>query len=69
MKQPIDTVRRIYSHFGLQYSSEFEEAMNTWLHDNPQGKQGRHTYNLAEYGLKHEDIQTRYADYINLFLR
>lgn len=67
--QPIDTVRRIYTHFDLQWSSEFEEAMNIWLHNNPQGKQGRHTYSLTKYGLKNEDIETRYADYIHLFLR
>ncbi|CAF5001723.1 unnamed protein product, partial [Rotaria sp. Silwood1] len=41
--KPIDTVRRIYDHFGLTWSEEFEQAMLTWLRDNPQGKQGRNT--------------------------
>ena len=35
IEQPINTVRRIYDHFNLQWSSEFEEAMNNWLRDNP----------------------------------
>lgn len=69
IEQPINIVRSIYEHFNLPWSSEFEEAMNSWLRDNPQGKYGRHIYSLAEYGLKREDIETRYADYINLFLR
>jgi hypothetical protein len=69
IEQPIVTVRHIYDHFNLNWSLEFEEAMNTWLLDNPQGKQGRHSYSLTEYGLNHEDIEARYADYINLFLR
>jgi hypothetical protein len=69
MEQPIRTVRRIYDHFGLQWSDEFEKAMESWLRDNPQGKRGRHSYSLADYGLTHEDIETRYADYTNLFLR
>ncbi|CAF3387758.1 unnamed protein product [Rotaria socialis] len=33
--------------------------MTAWLRDNPQGKQGRHTYNLAEYGLNCDDIEAR----------
>jgi hypothetical protein len=69
IEQPIVTVRRIYDHFNLHWSLEFEEAMNTWLRDNPQGKQGRHSYSLTEYGLNHKDIEARFADYINLFLR
>lgn len=68
MEQPIATVRRIYDHFGFDWSDEFQVAMNAWLIDNPQGKQGRHTYNLAEFDLSHDDIETRYADYINMFL-
>jgi hypothetical protein len=63
------TVGRIYDHFGLKWSDEFEMGMKTWLRVNPQGKRGRHTYNLADFGLTHESIETRYSDYINLFLR
>jgi hypothetical protein len=69
MEQPISTVRRIYDHFGFKWSNEFEIAMQSWLRDNPQGKRGRHTYNLEDYKLTQEGIQARYADYINLFLR
>ncbi|CAF1074126.1 unnamed protein product [Rotaria sordida] len=52
----------------LPSSDEFETAMRNWLLENPQGKQGRHMYSSDEFGLSREDIQTRYADYINLFL-
>jgi hypothetical protein len=69
MEQPIETVRRIYDHFNLKWSDEFEMGMKTWLRDNPQGKQGRHSYSLDEFGLTQEDIETRYADYTNLFLQ
>ncbi|CAF1533296.1 unnamed protein product [Adineta ricciae] len=69
IKEPIATVRRIYAHFGLRWTQEFETAMYTWLRDNPQGKQGRHTYNLSDIGLTREDIGSRYAPYIHLFLR
>jgi hypothetical protein len=69
MKEPVVIVRQIYDHFGLRWSQEFETAMYAWLHDNPQGKQGRHTYSLSDFDLTHEDIVTRYGAYIDLFLR
>ena len=69
MAEPIDTVHRIYDHFGLQRSDEFETAMKAWLDKNPQAKRGRHIYSLEEFGLIPEDIENRYADYTNLFLR
>ncbi|CAF1075327.1 unnamed protein product [Rotaria sp. Silwood1] len=68
MKDPIGVVHQIYDYFNLHCSNEMEMGMRDWLLKNPQGKQGRHTYSLAEFGLNQEDIETRYADYINLFL-
>jgi hypothetical protein len=64
----IDTVRRIYDHFGLRWSEEFEQCMLTWLCDNPQGKQGRNTYTLEEFELTHDDIEQRYEAFNRMFL-
>ena len=69
MKDPIAIVRKIYDHFGLRWSQEFEVAMEAWLHDNPQGKQGRNAYSLSDFDLTEKDIVTRYAAYIDLFPR
>ncbi|CAF3500912.1 unnamed protein product [Rotaria sp. Silwood2] len=66
--QPIETVRRLYNHFGLAWSNEFETAMLAWLRDNPQGKQGRNPYALSDYGIILDDIKLRYNDYISMFL-
>ncbi|CAF1311238.1 unnamed protein product [Rotaria sordida] len=68
MKDPIGVVHQIYDYFDLHWSNKMEIVIRDWLLKNPQGKQGRHTYSLAEFGLNREDIETRYADYINLFL-
>ena len=67
IEKPIDTVRCVYDYFGLHWSKEFETNMDRCLSDNPQGKHGRNTYSLAQFGLTHENIQTSYIDYINLF--
>ncbi|CAF1207130.1 unnamed protein product [Adineta steineri] len=66
--QPIETVRRMYKQLGLTWSEDFELAMNAWLRENPQGKQGRHGYSLEQYGLNREIIEKRYEDYNNMFL-
>ena len=68
MKDPISTVRQIYEHFGLCWSDQFEMAMQTWLRENPQGKQGRNSYSLSDFDLTEEDIIKRYTTYIDLFL-
>jgi hypothetical protein len=68
MEQPIDCVHRIYDYFGLAWSAEFEKAMRTWLNNNPQGKQGRNSYALDEFGLSAEQISQQYAEYTRLFL-
>ncbi|CAF3350123.1 unnamed protein product [Rotaria sp. Silwood2] len=68
MSNPIDVVHRIYDHFGLHWSTVFEIAMQQWLVENPQGKQGRHSYSLKDFNLKFEEIETHYADYTKIFL-
>ena len=67
--QPIDTVRRVYKHFGLAWSEEFEVAMLDWLHNNPQGSQGRNAYTLKEFGLQRETIEKCYEKYYQMFLK
>ena len=69
IENPIATVHRIYDHFDLSWSDDFETAMGTWLRDNPQGKHGRNTYSLAQFGLSHKDIERRYSNYNKLFLQ
>jgi len=41
--------------------------MEKWLKENPQGKKGRNTYNLADFGITEEMIQERFADYRNKY--
>ena len=69
MKDPIGTVRRIYDHFDyLNWSEEFEQAMRTWLIDNPQGKQGRHSYSSIEFNVETQMNKQLYQDYEKMFL-
>jgi hypothetical protein len=58
---PIGTVRLIYEHHGLDYSTEFENGMNQWLADNRQHKHGAHRYSLEEYGLDAKTVRADFA--------
>jgi len=64
VRDPITTVRRLYVQLGDELSDEAEAGMRTWLVDNPQGRRGRHSYSLAQYGLEVEEVRARFGDYL-----
>lgn len=64
VRAPIDTVRRIYDHFGYEYTPDFERLMQLWLYANPQHKHGVHRYSLEQFGLTPQRIDELFADYI-----
>lgn len=66
-QNPIDTVRRIYDHFGYPYTPEMEQNINHWLADNPQHKHGVHRYSLEAFGLDAETVNQRYHHYRTQF--
>jgi hypothetical protein len=66
---PIDTVRRIYDHFGLPVSDEFENRMREWIVDpaNKPDRHGKWSYSLAEFGLDDDSIREMFTDYRKKF--
>jgi hypothetical protein len=63
----IETVRRIYQHFGLALSEEAERRMRRFLAANPKDKHGAHRYTLAYAGLDRDTERRRYASYVQRF--
>lgn len=63
MRQPIETLRKLYQRLGDAYTPEAEAAMSAWLKDNPQDKFGRHQYQLAQYGLTPEQLRGMFERY------
>jgi hypothetical protein len=63
MRDPIGEIRKLYGHFGEPWTEAAEEAMKTFLANNPQGKHGHHLYSLEEYGLTPEYVREQFADY------
>jgi Sulfotransferase family len=67
MREPIETVRKLYKALGDDYSAEAEARMKAWLDDNPQGKFGRHEYKLAQYGLTPDQVRGMFERYLSRY--
>jgi len=69
MQDQVGTVRRAYSHFGLELPDNAATRMQQFLDDNPADKFGKHLYQLADTGLdlvKLRDGFSRYEEYFNI---
>jgi hypothetical protein len=64
MGAPIETVKRIYEMIGDEFTPQAEAAMQAYMAENRQGKHGKHSYDLAEYGLSKEAVHERFKGYI-----
>ena len=67
MRDPVGEMRKLYQHFGEPFSAAAEQGMRQHLADNPQGKHGKHTYALEDYGLSMAAVRKHYADYCRRF--
>lgn len=61
---PVAAVRQVYDHAGMQFAPATQEAVIGWWAANPADKHGQHKYELSDYGLTREQVETVYADYI-----
>jgi len=67
VRDPMGVVRRIYSHFDMELTSESETAMIRFLAENPQNRHGVHRYTLEEYGLDRDSERSSFEFYTNFF--
>lgn len=61
LTQPLAVVARIYAFDGMELTPEVEARFQAYLDDNEQGKFGRHTYSLEDFGLHADEIRERLA--------
>jgi Sulfotransferase family len=64
---PVAAVRGIYTHADMNFTIETEQAVTRWWAANPADKHGQHKYELADYGLTREQVESVYADYISAY--
>lgn len=63
VREPIGTVRQIYTRFGRELGAGAEAAMREFLAANPKNKHGAHRYSLEAFGLDRAAQARRFADY------
>jgi len=66
-RDPMGAVRKLYADLGDTLTPEAEAAMQGWLDDNPQGKFGKHEYQLDQYGLSVEALAPRFERYLSSY--
>jgi hypothetical protein len=67
MRNPIETMRKLYASLGDEFTPEAQASMQTWIDDNPQGKFGRHEYKLGEFGLTPEGVRKSFERYLSRY--
>ena len=61
------TVRKIYTHFGLELSDAYAQQLTQHIADNPRGKHGAHQYTSADFDLTDAQIRERFSGYIERY--
>ncbi len=64
---PLACVERIYAHFALPLPVASRAAIRAFAAENPEGKHGKHEYDLAQYGLDEQRVRARFASYVARF--
>ncbi len=64
---PVETVERVYSHLGLDYTPAVAQGVRDYLADNPRDKHGSHSYSLEEFGLDRDEVDAAFAAYRDRF--
>ena len=67
VRDPLDIVRRMYSHFGYPLSDEVEAKMVAFMKSNARDKHGSHAYAPEDFGIDPERDRGRFRDYIDYF--
>jgi len=63
VRDPVATVRRVHETHGLDWTPEIEEAVRDGAAKRPQHKQGKHKYELADFGLSEAAINDAIGDH------
>ncbi len=67
VRDPIETVHRIYEYFGYSCSPDMDQRMRAWLLAHPRHKKGVHRYTLSQFNLDKTHIQQRFRTYYKTY--
>ena len=64
---PLACAERLYAHFDLPLPPASRSALRAFAAANPEGKNGKHEYDLAQYGLDEDRVRARFEGYVARF--
>ncbi len=67
ISDPVANVEKIYQHFGLELKPEAQQAMQTFMRENPRDQHGRHRYQPEEFGIHPEQDKAIFREYMEYF--
>lgn len=67
MRDPFETIAKLYDHFGIELTREADERMRAYLAAKPQGKHGVHHYSFGDLNLDLATERARFAAYQERF--
>jgi hypothetical protein len=67
LRDSVGVVEDLCARLDIPWSAQTREHLTRWLADNRQHKHGIHRYAAEDFGLTHEDLAERFADYRQRF--
>lgn len=67
IKDPLGTMRGLYERFGTPFTPQAQAGMQAMMDYNPQGKHGKHSYTLEEFGLSAKWVRNHFKEYTDRF--
>jgi len=67
VNDPIKELRRLYGWLGEELTPDAGTAVQSWLKQNPQGKYGKHQYQLETYGLSLDRLRPHLQPYVERY--
>jgi len=64
---PEAVIKKIYDHFGYEFTPEYKEAIHKYMENNPKGKYGKAPYSLESFCLDKEKVRDSFEEYIQRY--
>lgn len=64
VRDPLAQMKKVYAWLGDEWSDTTQTGMQSWLDANPQGRFGKHTYSLSEWGFSKKSLEPYFSDYL-----
>ncbi len=65
--EPLEVIEDIYSRFNLPFDNALADQLRARIAQEPTAQHGEHDYDIADYGLTEDEIQSTFSEYRERF--